>query len=159
MGSLTANRFGSVRDDWATPQSLFKPLDDEFHFTLDVCASEGNKKCKRYIDKKRDGLKGSWGKSGTVCWMNPPFGRGMKDWLAKALAQTMRGVTTVCVIPARTNTAWWHDICMKGEIRFVRGRPKFEGAEHGLPFPIAIVIFRPGCREGEQPYKSQRIVA
>ncbi len=73
--------------------------------------------------------------------MNPPFGT-QGAWVRKAYSESLRkGTTVVCLLPARTNTNWWHDYVMKGEVRFIRGRPKFKGAEHGLPQPLAIVVF------------------
>jgi phage N-6-adenine-methyltransferase len=130
--------FGSTNKDWETPDEIFIPLDKEFGFTLDVCADMDNTKCALFISKERNGLKQDW--NGT-CWMNPPFG-DKKLWVKKAYQESQKGATVVCLLPCRTNTNWWHDYCMKGEIRFIRGRPKFKGAKHGLPQPLAIVIFR-----------------
>lgn len=79
--------------------------------------------------------------------MNPPFGSQGK-WVQKAYEESLNGITVVCLLPARTNTNWWHDYCMTGEIRFIRGRPKFKGAKHGLPQPLAIVIFGVKTRTG-----------
>lgn len=139
-------KFSSGNSDWETPIALFDSFDAEFHFTLDVCASAGNAKCDQYFDKAKNGLIQDW--SG-VCWMNPPYGRGMVDWLKKAVAEGERGVTTAALIPARTNTGWWHDICQRfGEVRFLRGRPVFLGAKHGLPQPLALVIFGPKGKYG-----------
>ena len=76
--------------------------------------------------------------------MNPPYGRDVPRWLARALDESKRGATTVCLIPARTNTGWFHALCLEAaEVRFVRGRPKFGDADHGLPLPLAVVIYRP----------------
>lgn len=73
--------------------------------------------------------------------MNPPY-KDMKKWVIKAYEESIKNDSiVVCLIPARTNTKWWHEYCMKGEIRFIKGRPKFEGCIHGLPQPLAIVIF------------------
>jgi len=134
-------RFGVKRDDWETPESLIAPLRAEFKFTLDVCATTETTKCERFFTKEMDGLKQPW--SG-VCWMNPPFGEQGK-WVKKAYEESKKGTTVVCLLPSRTNTGWWHDIAMKGEVRFIRGRPIFKGAQHGLPQPLAIVIFRAAC--------------
>lgn len=135
-------KFESKRQDWETPDEIFKPLDDEFQFILDVCATEENKKCSLFFDEERDGLQQDWSIYTAPCWMNPPFGKQGK-WVKKAYEESRKGATVVCLLPSRTNTNWWHDYCMKGEIRFIRGRPKFKGAKHGLPQPLAIVIFRP----------------
>lgn len=85
----------------------------------------------------------------------------MPQWLEKAKHEAeYKDVTTVCLIPARTNTSWWHKICLKSaEIRFVLGRPKFGDASHGLPFPLAIVIFSPNtkaCKVGTYDWKKKK---
>jgi len=130
-------KFESKRQDWETPDSIFDPLNDEFNFTLDVCSDPYNAKCERFFTETDDGLHREWD---GVCWMNPPFGQQGK-WVRKAYVESLKGATVVCLLPSRTNTNWWHDYCMKGEIRFIKGRPKFKGAKHGLPQPLAIVIF------------------
>jgi phage N-6-adenine-methyltransferase len=133
-------KFDSKRQDWETPDEIFNPLQKEFGMVLDVCATQENTKCDYYFSIEEDGLKQDW--SNLCCWMNPPFGEQGK-WVKKAFEESKRGATVVCLLPSRTNTNWWHDYCMKGEIRFIRGRPKFKGAKHGLPQPLAIVIFKP----------------
>ena len=128
--------------DWATPKELSQGLHDEFSFSVDVCAHEGNAKLPRYWSTEDDGLAQDW--AGEVCWMNPPYGRAIGKWMRKAHEESQRGATVVCLVPARTDTAWWHDYAMKGEIRFMRGRVKFEGAQHSAPFPSAVVVFKRG---------------
>lgn len=133
----------SQRHDWETPDELFGLLDAEFHFTLDVCATKRNRKCKRYFNRHDNGLTKRW--TGT-CYMNPPYGREIGDWLAKAVAESTRdrGATVVCLVPARTDTKWWWDSCLQAhEIRFLKGRLRFKGAPQGATFPSAIVIFYP----------------
>jgi len=76
--------------------------------------------------------------------MNPPYGREIRQWVKKAYESALGGATVVCLLPARTDTSWWHDYCMKGEIRFIRGRLKFGDARENAPFPSAVVIFKPG---------------
>jgi phage N-6-adenine-methyltransferase len=139
--AVFGGKFASATVEWPTPPEIFDPLHAEFGFTMDVAATAENAKCPIFYTRDDDGLKQSW--RGT-CWMNPPYGKDVPKWLAKAVKETERAVTTVALIPARTNTNWFHDICLaRGEVRFVRGRPKFGGAEHGLPQPLAIVVFRP----------------
>lgn len=134
-------RFKSKTVEWPTPDELFAPLDKEFAFDCDVAATAENAKCERYWTKEDDGLCKPWGKSN---WMNPPYGRDVPKWLERAIDESKHGATTVCLIPARTNTAWFHELCIKqAEVRFVRGRPKFGDADHGLPLPLAVVIYRP----------------
>jgi phage N-6-adenine-methyltransferase len=131
-------KFESKKQDWETPDEIFEPLDTEFGFTLDVCATEENAKCNVFFSEEDDGLTQDWH---GVCWMNPPFGVQGK-WVKKAYSESLKGTTVVCLLPARTNTNWFHDYCLKGEVRFVRGRPKFKGAKYGLPQPLMVVIFR-----------------
>lgn len=128
--------FTSTTDLWATPQSLFDELNSEFRFTLDVCALPENAKCAKFFTPEQDGLKQDWG--GHICWMNPPYGREIGKWVAKASRYNC-----VCLLPARTDTKWFHDyIYNKAEIRFLRGRVKFGNAKSGAPFPSMVVIFK-----------------
>lgn len=128
----------SETDQWSTPQDLFDELDAEFGFQLDVCADQANAKCERYFTEEDDGLAQDW--TGT-CWMNPPYGEVIGDWVAKAKAAAEQGATVVCLVPARVDTSWWWDNCRYGEIRFLKGRLRFGGAETSAPFPSAVVIF------------------
>ena len=126
--------------EWETPDWMFELLDREFHFDIDVCASESNAKCEKYFGEEDDGLSHQWD---GVCWMNPPYGREIPQWMAKAKEEASKGKTVVCLVPARTDTEWWWDNCIGGEIRFIRGRLTFEGASSGAPFPSAVVILGP----------------
>lgn len=139
-----AVHYSSETDLWSTPQDFYDRLNAEFGFELDVCATPENAKCERYFTEREDGLLQCW--TGVV-WMNPPYGRRISEWVKKAYESAQEGSTVVCLVPARTDTAWWHDYCMKGEIRFIRGRLKFGGAKWNAPFPCAVVIFRPGAAE------------
>ncbi len=133
-------QFESSKAEWGTPNELYGPLDAEFSFTLDAAADAENSKCAEFIDIDADGLLTPW--SGTV-WCNPPYGRGLGAWAKKAANEALRGVTSVLLIPARTNTAWFHEYCLGcGEVRFIKGRPKFNGADEGLPWPLCLVVFR-----------------
>jgi phage N-6-adenine-methyltransferase len=135
--------FSSNKHDWETPWELFNKLNDEFNFTIDVCAERSNSKLEHFFSPKEDGLSQSW--SGHVCWMNPPYGREISKWVKKAYEESLRGCTVVCLLPARTDTKWFHDyIYGKAEIRFLKGRLKFVGAQHSAPFPSMIVVFRGG---------------
>lgn len=135
----SGDRGGTV--DWSTPQELFNNLNREFGFTLDVCATPENAKCARYFTKEADGLARGWGQD--VCWMNPPYGREIGKWVEKAYRASLFGATVVCLLPARTDTRWWHEYVNDfGELRFVRGRLRFGGAKNPAPFPSVIVVFR-----------------
>lgn len=132
--------FQSKSHLWETPQALFDELDSEFGFTLDVCASPDNAKCEKFFTAKQNGLIQTW--SG-ACWMNPPYGREIGFWVQKAFESSLQGATVVALVPARTDTTWWHSFVMPyAEIRYLRGRLKFGGHENSAPFPSAVVIFR-----------------
>ncbi len=138
--------FSSKSDEWSTPQDLFDELDAIFHFNLDACATPSNAKCKRYFTKDDDALKQKW--TGTV-WMNPPYGRQIGPFMKKASESFRDGATVVCLVPARTDTRWWHEYAAKGHVIFLRGRLKFGGGRSCAPFPSAIVIFWSGrLRDG-----------
>ncbi len=133
--------FSSASCEWETPKEFFDRQDAVYHFDLDVCATPGNAKCARYYTEEQDGLVQPW--TGR-CWMNPPYGRTIGKWVQKAYESVRGGDAdlVVCLLPARTDTAWWHDYCMKGEVQFIRGRLKFGNARNAAPFPSALVIFR-----------------
>lgn len=130
----------SASDEWETPQDLYNDVAAEFAPQLDVCALPSSAKCERYFTPDDDGLAQEWD---GVCWMNPPYGAEIGRWVAKAHTSALDGATVVCLVPARVETNWWWDHCRFGEIRFIRGRLKFGGAESGAPFPSALVIFAP----------------
>lgn len=139
---MTINKgmFSSATQEWATPQAFFDRLNAAYHFTLDPCATAANTKCRRFFTPEQDGLKQKW--TGRV-FMNPPYGRGIAAWVKKAYEASRGGALVVCLLPARTDTTWWHDYCMKGDVRFIRGRLKFGDGKNSAPFPSAIVIFSP----------------
>lgn len=133
------NNFKSASEEYATPQCLFKALDDEFKFTIDVCATKENAKCALFFDKKTDGLKRDWtGK----CWMNPPFNRNLKKWVLKAHAESKKhGSLVCCLVPLRGNTLWFRDVCMDAEIRFIIGEVNFNELDRGLWLPMCLMVF------------------
>ena len=132
--------FSSQTVEWPTDQKVFDDLNTEFNFTLDPCCTKESAKCGRYFTKEDDGLSQSW--DGHRVFMNPPYGREIGEWLKKAYISSQHGAVVVCLIPSRTDTKWWHDYVMKGEIRFIKGRLKFGGHKNSAPFPSAIVVFR-----------------
>ena len=137
---MTTGLMGESRTiQWGTPKELFDKLDGEFHFTLDVCASDGMQMCERYFNPEMDGLSQEWG-GGELCWMNPPYGEDIIKWVRKA-AQSP--AITVALLPARTDTRWYQDWVQPyaSEIRFIRGRVRFKGASTGAPFPSVIAIY------------------
>lgn len=120
----------SRSDHWTTPVATYDVLQREFRFTFDPCP----------LMAKEDGRKLPW--RGRV-FCNPPYSR-IVEFLKKGLFHLANGDCEILVylIPARTDTAWFHDYCTKGEIRFLRGRLKFGGSKNSAPFPSMVVIFR-----------------
>jgi len=145
---MTINKglFSSASPEWATPQDLFDRLNKEYVFTLDPCASAWNAKCPKYFTKEQNGLLLSW--YGERVFMNPPYGREIGKWIAKAYKEVQDGAhLAVCLLPARTDTRWWQEYVMKvwpNGIEFLAGRLKFvgqNGTKTSAPFPSAIVTF------------------
>jgi phage N-6-adenine-methyltransferase len=138
--------FASGTDEWETPQEFFNAVNAEYNFALDVCATRLNAKCDRYYTKAEDGLSRPWH---GVCWMNPPSGREISRWVQKAYESSLdAGTVVVCLLPARTDTKWWHEYVAAHarRVEFIRGRLKFRNGKNGAaknsaPFPSALVVF------------------
>lgn len=133
--------FTSKTDQWATPQNFFDKLNAQYNFELDVCADETNHKVEKYYDEQDNGLIQPW--APYRCWMNPPYGRVIGHWMKKAYDESQLGALVVCLVPARTDTAWWHNYAMRGGVEFIRGRLKFGDSKNSAPFPSAVVVFKP----------------
>lgn len=122
--------FSSLRLDWQTPKAVYQVLDAEFGFDFDPAP----------IQPDFDGLEIEWGDRNFV---NPPYGREIPKWIKKGYQEHLKGKTVVFLIPSRTDTRWWHSYIMKAdEIRFIRGRLKFNDGDSPAPFPSAIVVFK-----------------
>ena len=130
MTRINRGIFTSLRGDWKTPRAVYQALDAEFHFDYDPCP----------VKTKINGLESEWG---NVNFVNPPYGKQITKWIQKGYQENLRGKTVVFLIPSRTDTIWWHSYIMKAdEIRFIRGRLKFNDQKGSAPFPNAIAIFR-----------------
>lgn len=131
--------------NWCTPQDFYECLDNEFHFALDAAATDKTAKCRLYYTPETDGLAQSWDVGGAV-FCNPPNGREIGKWVRKSFEEAQAGFPIVLLIPARTDTAWFHDyIYGKAEIRFLRGRLRFTdedgNAADPAPFPSMVVVY------------------
>ncbi len=113
------NRNPTKNDDWKTPKDLYDTLDNEFHFTFDPCPF-------RHDLEEWDGLKIEWGYSNFV---NPPYSRNLKEkFIRKSYAESLKGKRVVMLLPVSTSTKIFHEIILPNcEIRFLKGRVKFEG--------------------------------
>lgn len=141
----------SKREDWGTPAWLFDELDDCFKFDLDAAASADNALCRRYISKDRDALHPATPWDGQRIWVNPPYGRGLFDWVQRAYQESLRpGCPMVALLlPVRADTKWFHNYvypaCLgyhaTGSVIWIDGRLTFEGAAANAPFPSFVVLF------------------
>ena len=146
--------YQSKEHTWETPDDIFQELDEEFHFTLDPCADHDNAKCKKYYTLQDNGLAKDW--HGEVVFCNPPYGNQIQKWVKKCYWEAKKGAVCVMLIPSRTDTKWWHEFVMSGEVRFVRGRIKFKGAKASAPFTSSIIIFREDDNKLEKRFISYK---
>jgi phage N-6-adenine-methyltransferase len=146
LAAKSNGRYNGNGREWATPPEVFKPLDDEFHFTLDPCATAGNAKVPFYYNEAQNGLAQDWAQMRV--FMNPPYGREVAAWTRKAREAARHGALVVGLLPASTDLAWWHDdvLAAGAEIRYIRGRVRFlTGGPYRASgfFASVIVIWRP----------------
>ena len=133
--------FSSKTNEWSTPQEFFDQLNAEFNFTLDPSSTKKNAKCGKFYTEEENGLIQSWDNEIVFC--NPPYGRTLKDWVKKA--SESQGGVVVMLIPARTDTQYFHKYIYQKknvEIRFLKGRLKFGDSKNSAPFPSMVVIFK-----------------
>lgn len=141
---LNQGMFSSNSSEWETPQDLFDSLNRQFHFSLDACATPQNAKCQKFYSIIDDGLAQPWE---SVTWCNPPYGRDIINWVEKAYTECMsNGAASVLLLPARTDTRWFHDYIYRHEAQhiyfeFLRGRLKFGDSQNSAPFPSMVVHF------------------
>ena len=134
--------FSSNNCEWETPLEFFEELNVEFHFNLDPCALPENAKCTDFFTPEVDGLKQTW--KGRRVFVNPPYGKEIKKWVEKCYNESREKDTlVVLLIPARTDTAYFHDYILNiaKEIRFIRGRLRFGDSKFPAPFPSMVVVF------------------
>tara|TARA_R110000737_G_C14405357_1_gene454988 strand:+ start:184 stop:663 length:480 start_codon:yes stop_codon:yes gene_type:complete len=159
MSPLTA-LFAHGSDEWSTPAQLYAELDREFGFTLDAAASAQNTQSPTYLTQWQDARLQDWATvpshrpGPVVAYLNPPYSK-IRSFMAKAVDEVRVGCTVVCLVPARTDTRWWHDAVWDTdrqqardgvEVRFLRGRLTFNDGAGSAPFPSVVVILRPVTR-------------
>lgn len=164
----------SIKETHTTPRKFFEELKAEFPFTLDAAADKRNALCPLFFTEKDNCLTLPWHAYSKCVWLNPPYRRDERACLAscrkqkckrrgwcaimgrpgtgyfvkKAYEESLLGVTTVCLLPSRTGTWWWHELVepirlsTPTDVRFIRGRLHFGEADAGAPFDSVIVIFR-----------------
>lgn len=137
-----AAAFMSQKQDWTTPKPFFDYWNRNYRFTLDAAAEPHNALCDRYFTPEDDALSKDW--ENETVWLNPPYGPGIGKWVKKAYEESQKGAEVVMLIPARTETSWWHEYVMQArEIVLIRGRMRFGGSQVNAPFPSCVVIFDP----------------
>lgn len=138
---ITKGIMSSNSIEWGTPKLFFEELNKEFNFTLDPCSTHENAKCRKHFTKEEDGLKQDWSKDVVFC--NPPYGRELPLWVEKAYNENKKGALVVMLIPARTDTKYFHKYIYKQhEIRFIKGRLKFNDGKNTAPFPSMVVVMK-----------------
>lgn len=138
---ISKTLFKSSSEEWGTPQALYDELNQRYHFELDPCSTDANHKCDRYFTKQQDGLKQTWGRYRVFC--NPPYGRAIGQWVQKC-AEHGKEHLAVMLIPARTDTQWFHKyIYNKPNVHvfFLKGRLRFSNARENAPFPSMVIVF------------------
>jgi len=141
----------SEDDTWTTPKDYYAKLNEEFGFDMDAAALASSALCENWYGPdhpdftRRDAFQRPWQQDAQgAIFLNPPYGRTIKEWMRKADQEAKKGPhAIVCLVPARTDTSWWHDSCIHHEVRFVRGRLKFGDQPNAAPFPSAVVVMRP----------------
>ena len=147
--------YSSKSNEWTTPLEFFANLCCRFQLTTDLACTTENKRtqfglCRDLIDpltgQQVDSLKVNWAtlnkNNGGWLWCNPPYGRDIGKWIKKAYEESLKGTKIIMLIPARTDTSYWHDyIFGKAEIEFIRGRLKFGESKNSAPFPSALIIY------------------
>jgi len=143
--------FSSDNMEWETPPWLVKAVEEQLvgqPFTLDACAKTAKvSKAPSFYSPKEDALNQAW--EGIV-WMNPPYGRTIIKWTDKAYTEAVVGATVACLLPARTDTRFFHDVCVKGNVYLIKGRILFEidgkpitdkkGRPTSAPFPSMVAV-------------------
>jgi phage N-6-adenine-methyltransferase len=147
----SSTAMSSMDDTWSTPIDFFNKVAKEFDFTLDAAALQSSALCGNWYgpdhldEERRDAFTRDWHQdAGTgIIWLNPPYGKTIKEWMKKADEESKKGATVVCLVPSRTDTAWFHDYAIHHEVRYIRGRLKFGKSINAAPFPSALVVMRP----------------
>jgi len=144
--------YSSKSNEWETPKHVFDFLNKKFNFELDAAATKENALCKNYFTISDNSLTQDWSKYKTI-FCNPPYGKNIGKFIEKSYKESQLGCLIVLLIPARTDTKWWHNYCSLGEVIFIKGRLRFvnrtfpswrpNGNFKISPanFPSAIVIF------------------
>jgi site-specific DNA-methyltransferase (adenine-specific) len=121
--------FSSLKQDWKTPKEFYEGLKKEFNFDFDPCP----------VNPTFNGLEIEWGKRNFI---NPPYNEVSK-WIKKGYEESLKGKLCVFLTASRTDTRWFHDYVLPyaKEIRFIKGRLKFDDYNNSAPFPSVVIVF------------------
>ena len=141
MNNSELINLNSGKEDWTTPRDLFDRLDAVYHFTLDPCSTHENALCEKHYTIAEYGLCQEWG--GEIVFMNPPYNRKTGDWIRKAYRESLKGAVVICLVPARTDSNYWHNVVFPhaAEILFIKGRLHFSNSKDHAAFPSALIRF------------------
>jgi phage N-6-adenine-methyltransferase len=135
----------STHHGWETPPEILETLYEVFgKFDLDPCAARKSRtrvRARVHFTEEDDGLSLPWH---GVVFVNPPYGRTLGLWVAKAHHEVQEGRarTVVALLPARPDTAYWHKhVAGRATVYFLRGRLRFSDGEQSAPFPSALVVW------------------
>jgi site-specific DNA-methyltransferase (adenine-specific) len=159
------------RDDWTTPPEVYDPIDAVMGFDLDAAAGSAEEaRADAFIGPADDGLAVRWRdfcprRTRTTIptvWLNPPYGRAVGDWLAKAAGEAATGIVVCVLIPANTDTEYWHQhvvlaptalgvIFLGPRVRFVL--PEEPDARSGAPKGHALIVYGPPMLRAAGPLR------
>lgn len=139
---INKSLFSSLKQDWETEEKFFNQLDSLFYFQVDLAANDENTKCKKWFTENENSLVQPWHLTESNQWLNPPYGKELRFWLEKAYLESKRGANICVLVPARTDTSYWHEfVFSKATILFIKGRLKFKNAISSAPFPSALIFY------------------
>ena len=135
--------FSSKKSDWCTPKNIVDLVQQFRTIELDPCSNPNSivGALETYsLENNQDGLALLWK---SFNYVNPPYSKGkLIKWVAKAESEYVQNcVESIVLVPARTDTKWFHKHCSQNTICFIKGRLKFLGAPSSAPFPSMLVYY------------------
>lgn len=142
--------------EWYTPQYILaRVLAVLGEIDLDPCAEKHTEKgpnvpAKRHITRQENGLAHPW--TGRV-FANPPYGKDMRAWAQKFMAEyrANRMPSVILLAHARTDTVWYSYLCGV-PVCFIKGRLKFSDSKNSAPFPSALFYVGPNVARFAQVF-------
>jgi len=141
-------------NEWSTPDWFYNYFNNIYQFKVDLAANRYNSKCISHYDKALDSLIQDWHLIDGWCWLNPPYGRHLHEWIEKAYHEMQLGAKIIMLIPASTGTSYWAKwiwnkvpkiYFIEGRIRFVdplsktTDPPKYDSAV--IVFQVDLIVY------------------